>query len=109
MRLSMLTLSLFASASVAVADVTAIKDVKRNQPVTVAGTVDRFHDEDEISLRDETGTLRIYLGPQPAALELGQRIEVSGFMDDDLVGNELYAREITFEDGTVLTVVREYD
>lgn len=109
MRIAIPSLIVLMAAAPALADVTAIEDVRRNQPVTVAGVVDRFHDEDEIRLRDETGTLRVYLGPQPVALDLGQSIRVSGFMDGDLIGSELYAREIVLEDGTVVTVEGRYE
>ena len=109
MRLIVPGLALLMLVGPAIADVTPIKDVQRNQPVTVAGTVERFHDEDEIRLRDDTGSLRVYLGPRPTALELGQKIEVRGFMDGDLLMNELYARDIVTEDGTVITVERGFE
>ncbi|WP_241462561.1 hypothetical protein [Tateyamaria sp. ANG-S1] len=109
MRLALPSLVLLLSAAPVLAEITAIADVQRNQPVTVAGTIERFHDEDEIRLRDETGSLRVYIGPQPVALSLGQSIQVSGFMDGNLIRNELYAREIVLEDGTVITVERRYE
>lgn len=109
MRIAIPSLVLLMSATPALAEITAIEDVRRNEPVTIAGTIERFHDEDEIRVRDETGSIRVYLGPQPIALELGQRIQISGFMDGDLILNELYAREIVTEDGTVITVERGYE
>ncbi|MFX0540210.1 hypothetical protein ACEWPM_000545 [Roseovarius sp. S4756] len=108
MRFAIPSLVFLMFSTPALAQVTAIADVQRNQPVTVAGTVERFHDEDEIRLTDETGSLRVYLGPRPVQLELGQSIQIRGFMDNDLIGNELYAREITMEDGTVVTVDGAY-
>ncbi|APX12223.1 hypothetical protein [Tateyamaria omphalii] len=109
MRIAIPSLVFLIFTAPAFAEVTAIEDVRRNQPVTVAGTVERFHDEDEIRLRDETGSIRVYLGPQPLQLELGQSIQVSGFMDGNLIRNELYAREIVLEDGTVVTIERGYE
>lgn len=109
MRFAMSSLVLLMATTPALADVTSIGDIQRGQPVTVAGVIERFHDEDEIRLRDETGSVRVYLGPQPLALDLGERIQVSGFMDDDLFFNELYAREIVTDDGEVITVERRYE
>lgn len=109
MRHAVLSFALLVAAMPAVAQVTPIEDVVRSQPVTVAGSVERFHDEDEITLRDATGTLRVYLGPKPVALEMGEQIEIRGFMDDNLIMKELYAREIVRADGTVVTVDRDYE
>ncbi|MEM7645083.1 MAG: hypothetical protein AAF366_21605 [Pseudomonadota bacterium] len=109
MRSIALVLPFVVACTPAMADIIPIEDVQRGQPVTVAGVVDRFHDEDEIRLRDDTGTLRVYLGPQPLALDLGDRIQVSGFMDDDLALDELYAREIVTADGAVIAIDRRYE
>ncbi|GFE63986.1 hypothetical protein [Litoreibacter roseus] len=109
MKPILLSIALLVPAMPAFADVIPISELQRGQPATVAGVVERFHDEDEIRLRDETGTVRVYLGPQPVALDLGQRIEVSGFMDNDLIRNELYAREIVAENGETITVERRYE
>ncbi|MDJ1008108.1 MAG: hypothetical protein QNJ13_09830 [Paracoccaceae bacterium] len=109
MRSTLTFVALTALATPAFADVTAIADLPRNQPVTVAGTVERFHDEDEIRLTDETGSVRVYLGPQPVALDLGQKVEVTGFLEGDLIGREIYAREIVMEDGTVIAIDSRYE
>ncbi|MCE8005645.1 hypothetical protein [Aestuariivita sp.] len=95
--------------SAALADITPIADVKRGQSVVVEGVVDRFFDTDEIRLRDDSGTLRVYLGSQTLPLRSGERIVIEGIMDDSLVMNELYAREITRENGEKISVSNTYD
>ncbi|MEM8702044.1 MAG: hypothetical protein AAGF82_09485 [Pseudomonadota bacterium] len=102
-----IALSLMAGS--ALAGTTPIADIQRGQSVTVAGVVDRFFDTDEIRLRDETGTVRVYLGPQPLPIVSGERLVVEGIMDDDLVMNELYARQITRQNGEKIGISRTYD
>ena len=105
-------LAILIIATVANADerpVTAITDVERGAMVTVVGTVDRLLDEDEFRLRDDTGSLRVYVGPNWVPAELGETVTVFGFMDDDILRPELYAREITRADGTVVELSHRYD
>ena len=90
----------------AFADVIAISGLERGRTATIEGTVDRFFDSDDIRLRDESGTVRVYLGPDILPIESGERLSISGIMDDDLVLNEFYAREITQENGDVLVIDR---
>lgn len=99
----------FVASTASAADFTAIADIERGQSVTVEGVVDRFYDTDEILLRDASGTVRVYLGPKPAALRSGERIVVEGVMDNDLFQNELYAREITRESGEKMSVSGGYE
>ena len=87
----------------------AISDVQRGTMVMVAGTVDRMLDEDEFRLRDETGTLRVYVGPNWVPVDVGEAVTVFGYMDDALIRPELYAREITRADGTVVTLSQRYE
>lgn len=101
-------------ASTAFADtsehtLTAIADVQRGTMVTVAGTVDRLLDEDEFRLRDGTGTLRVYVGPNRVPADVGEEITVFGMMDDAFIRPELYAREITRADGTVVELSHRYE
>ncbi len=110
MRLSLtavVTSVLFASA--AFANVTPIADLQRGQTATVTGTVDRFLDEDELRLTDDSGSVRIFLGPDLLPIETGEQITVEGIMDDDLLLNEFYARQITRANGDVLTIDRRWE
>ena len=88
---------------------TAIADIERGQSVTVEEVVDRFYGTDEILLRDASGTVRVYLGPKPAALRSGERIVLEEVMDDDLFQNELCAREITRDSGEKISVSGIYE
>ncbi len=88
----------------AAAEIIPISDIARGQSVTVAGTVEHFFDIDEVRLRDESGAVRVYLGSGDLGIETGDRITVSGVMDDDLFSNELYAREVVQANGEVFTI-----
>ena len=101
--------ALVATAAVAAAETVPIAQIKRGQSVTVQGEVDRFFDTDEIRLRDDSGTVRVYLGPRAVPIDSGERITVEGVMNDDLVNNELYARKITRANGDVIEITGEYD
>lgn len=71
--------------------------------VTVKGTVDRITDEDEFRMSDKTGRVRVYVGPNWVPVDVGEVITVRGFVDDDIIGPlEIYARDITRADGTVI-------
>ena len=106
MRFILSMVAIVGLSTPSVADVIAISEVQRGQTVTVQGTVDHFFDSDEIRLRDESGTLRVYLGPDILPIESGERLRISGIMDNDLFLNELYAREVTRADGTVIEIDR---
>ena len=93
----------------ALAEITPIADLQRGHSITVEGVVDRFFDTDEIRLRDASGTVRVYLGPDMLPIESGERIRISGVMDNDIAFNELYAREVTREGGEIITIDRRYE
>ena len=89
---------------------TPIADAARGTMVTVQGTVERITDEDEFRLTDATGSIKIYVGPNWVPAELGETVTVSGFVDDNLIGpREIYARELTRADGSVVTFTRAYE
>ncbi|GGX72214.1 hypothetical protein GCM10007385_46310 [Tateyamaria omphalii] len=96
-------------ATPALSEVVPISSVQRGQTATVEGVVDRFFDSDEIRLRDESGAVRVYLGPQMIDLKSGERIRVSGILDNDLLLNEFYAREITRENGESISIRHQYE
>ncbi|WP_208351105.1 MULTISPECIES: NirD/YgiW/YdeI family stress tolerance protein [Paracoccaceae] len=89
--------------------VTAIADAQRGTMVTVQGTVERITDEDEFRLADATGSIRIYVGPNWVPADVGEKITVNGFVDDDLGPREIYARTLTRADGTEITLDRRYE
>lgn len=106
-----LTLALaFPIAAQAQTSVTPIADTARGTMVTVQGTVERITDEDEFRLTDATGSIKIYVGPNWVPADLGETVTVSGFVDDNLIGpKEIYARELTRADGSVVTFSRAYE
>jgi uncharacterized protein YdeI (BOF family) len=88
-------------------DLTAIGDLQRNMPVAIQGTVDRFVDEDEFLLRDETGVVLVYVGPNRVPATLGERVTVIGVVDED-PRLEIYAQELVRADGTRVTLPHDY-
>jgi uncharacterized protein YdeI (BOF family) len=88
---------------------TRIADAQRGSMVTVQGTVERITDEDEFRLADASGNIQIYVGPNWVPAEVGERVIVNGFVDDDLGPREIYARSLTRADGSVITFDRSYE
>ncbi|RDC72413.1 hypothetical protein DLJ49_10910 [Rhodovulum sp. 12E13] len=86
---------------------TTIADVQRNMSVTLAGTVDRITDEDEFVLRDATGTIRVYVGPNRVPAGPGEAVTVIGHVDDDRPV-EVYATEMVRADGTRVSLPHRY-
>ena len=89
--------------------ITPIADARRGALVTVQGTVERITDEDEFRLSDATGTIRVYVGPNWVPAEVGERVIVSGRVDDDPGPREIYARSLTRADGQVISFAQRYD
>lgn len=77
------------------------------QQVTLAGTVDRITDEDEFLLRDATGTVLVYVGPNLVPATEGEQVTVSGRVDDD-GPLEIYATTILRADGTRVALPHAY-
>jgi uncharacterized protein YdeI (BOF family) len=100
-------LSLAVPAVVSAAPLTSIADIRRNSEVTVSGRIDRITDEDEFVLRDATGTVRVYIGPNRIPAPAGSEVTVTGFVDDDL-RLEIYAREMVLADGTRVAFEHRY-
>ena len=92
----------------AAAGTTPIAEVRRGTMVAVAGTVDRILDTDEFRLRDASGAIRIYVGPNWVPVDVGERVTVRGFVDNDL-RKEVYAREIVRADGSIHRFNLRYD
>jgi uncharacterized protein YdeI (BOF family) len=102
MKAAILALSLaVALPGIVLADTTAVQDLRRGMPATVEGVVERITDDDEFLLADETGSILVYIGPNPMPVRAGDRARVAGVVDDD-GPLELYATEVTLPDGRVV-------
>ncbi|MGP1274951.1 MAG: NirD/YgiW/YdeI family stress tolerance protein [Caulobacterales bacterium] len=98
-----------ASPAAARDEVTSISQLERGTIVTVQGSVERILDEDEFRLRDETGAVRVYTGPNMVPVDPGETVTVQGWVDDGIGPLELYARSLTRADGTQVTFDRRYE
>ncbi|MDP5085578.1 MAG: NirD/YgiW/YdeI family stress tolerance protein [Yoonia sp.] len=106
------TAALFAAITATAAQaetITPIADAARGTMVTVQGTVERITDEDEFRLADASGEIRIYVGPNWVPVDVGENVTVNGFVDDDPGPREIYARNLTRGDGTLITFDLRYD
>lgn len=103
-------LALGGTSALAAGTPTPIDALQRGTMVTVEGTVARITDEDEFRLQDDTGTVRVYVGPNWVPADVGEAVVIEGFVDDDLIGpREIYARSLTRADGTVVQLDRRYE
>ena len=96
-------------AGPAVANTVAIGDLQYGSTATISGVVDRITDEDEFRLRDDSGSVLVYIGPGIVPFDTGEAITVSGIVDRDLGRLEVYAREATRADGTKVTFDHRYE
>jgi len=108
-RMSAIALAgaLIAGPALAQTDPIRIADIQRNMDVTLAGTVDRITDEDEFVLRDASGTVRVYVGPNRVPAARGEAVTVIGHVDDDRP-IEVYATEIVRADGKRVALPHRY-
>lgn len=84
--------------------ITPISELRRGTMVTVKGTVENITDEDEFRLADESGRVRVYVGPNWVPADIGETVTVRGFVDDDIGPLEIYARSLTRADGSIVTL-----
>lgn len=96
-------------SSVKAEPMTPLADLKRGTMVSVEGVVERILDEDEFRLADDTGSVRVYVGPNWVPVNAGERVRVQGFVDDGIGPREIYARMLTREDGTDVEFSHRYD
>lgn len=89
-------------------DPTPIAQAERGSMVTVQGSVARILDEDTFRLSDDSGDIRIYVGPTFVPVNVGEAVTVHGFVDNDLGPREIYARSLTRADGEVVTFDHRY-
>lgn len=107
-RISLLIFSLilFVAVAASAEEFTKIGDIQRGMPVSLKGEVTRITDEDEFRLRDDTGSVLIYIGWRNRVMvKTGETVIVRGFVDDDLQDffrPEVYAQEIVRENGEVI-------
>lgn len=104
----LLAFSFAASAQPAAERITAINDLARGSTATIQGSVERILDEDEFRISDASGSIKVYIGPNLVPVEVGEKITVRGFVDNDL-RKELYARELVRANGDVVRFDRRYD
>ena len=96
-----------ARADSVTAMVDPIANLAPGQAVTRLGTVDRITDDDEFLLRDATGAVAVYVGPNPIPAAVGDRVTVIGVADDDRP-IEIYATTIVLADGTEVALSNRY-
>ncbi len=110
MKMFLLAAALAVVAAPVVAQsITPIANAQRSTMVVLQGTVDRITDEDEFRLRDASGWIRVYVGPNWVPVEVGEQVTVQGFVDNDSGPREVYARNLTRADGTVIAFDHRYD
>ena len=101
MKATVLALSLAtAFPGLALADTTAVQDLRRGMGAIIDGVVKRITDDDEFLLADETGSILVYIGPNAMPVRAGDRVRVAGAVDDD-GPLEFYPTAITLPDGRV--------
>lgn len=86
-----------------------IRSLERGQTALIAGVVERITDDDEFRIRDDSGAILVYLGPNRVPVATGERVMVEGFVDDDPGPKELYARSVIRADGTTVSLTQGYD
>lgn len=104
--ISVTLLWLFFIQTAIAQDITPIEKLVPGMSATIQGTETRILDEDEFRIEDLTGSVRVSIGWQNRmVVPVGEEIIVRGVVDDDLKTSfrpELYAFEITRQDGTVI-------
>lgn len=98
-----------AFANTTPATTVAIGDLQYGSSATIRGVVDQITDEDEFRLRDESGSVLVYIGPGIVPFDTGEEITVSGIVDREFGRLEVYARQATRADGSLVTFDHRYD
>lgn len=102
-----LAVLLAAAPALAEQTITPIAEVQRDMAVTLQGKVERITDEDEFVLRDASGAIRVYVGPNRVPAAPGESVTVIGHVDDDRPV-EVYATEMVRADGTRVALPHRY-
>jgi uncharacterized protein YdeI (BOF family) len=102
-------LAMLAGTAGAEPPATPIGELRRGTTVTVTGTVARITDDDTFRLSDATGSVLVYVGPNPVPAETGERVTVNGTVDDDPGPLEIYARRLIRANGQDVLFEYRYD
>ncbi len=108
MRRFLVLAGLFA-AGPALAGTIAIGDLRYGTSATISGVVEQITDEDEFRLRDDSGSVLVYIGPGIVPFDTGEAVTITGIVDRDFGRLEIYAREALRADGTRVTFDHRYD
>ena len=84
-----------------------IAEIRSDKRVTISGVVDRITSEDTFILKDHTGRIPVYLGPNRVPVKEGLAVMVHGLVDDD-VPREIYAKRMGVADVPELMLDRRY-
>lgn len=87
----------------------AIDDLQYGTTATISGVVEQITDEDEFRLRDDSGSVLVYIGPGIVPFNTGETITLSGIVDRDFGRLEVYARDAVRADGSRVTFTHQYE
>lgn len=76
-----------------------IAKAPRSQPVTLSGKVMRITDADAFRLKDDTGVVTVYVGPNDLPVKVGEDVTVLGALEEGFPP-EFVARAIRRTDGS---------
>ena len=84
-----------------------IAKAPRSQPVTLSGKVLRITDADAFRLKDETGVVTVYVGPNELPVKVGEDVTVLGALEEGFPP-EFVARAIRLPDGSEVTLRHDW-
>ena len=84
-----------------------ISKAPRGQPVTLSGKVMRITDADTFRLKDETGVVSVYVGPNRLPVQVGETVTVLGALEEGFPP-EVVARAIRREDGSEVALRHDW-
>ena len=84
-----------------------ITKAPRGQPVTLSGKVLRITDTDAFRLKDETGVVTVYVGPNDLPVKVGEDVTVLGALEEGFPP-EFVARAIRRPDGSEITLRHDW-
>ncbi|ESW61872.1 MAG: hypothetical protein Q27BPR15_04050 [Rhodobacter sp. CACIA14H1] len=84
-----------------------IAKAPRGQPVTLSGKVLRITDTDAFRLKDETGVVTVYVGPNALPVKVGEDVTVLGALEEGFPP-EFVARAIRRPDGSEVALRHDW-